>query len=86
MATVTLKEARIDTANLHRKEDGHYEISGQYSLISTADKVLATQQYGKGYQSLDVPMSPATSRAFDAFVASFKGDLNTLLGFTEGAQ
>lgn len=80
MPTVTIKEARIDSVVLERKEDGDYGLSGQYSLVTTADKVLATQPFG-GFNKLQIPMSPATSQAYAAFIAAYQGDVNALLGF-----
>lgn len=81
---IGIRGIRIETASLSPTGSGTFEIQGTYSLISTADKVLATQQVN-GYGGIKLNPSPSTMKALDAFLSAFKSDMNALLGL-EGAE
>lgn len=84
---IGIRGIRIETVSLSPSgsgPSGNLELQGTYSLISTADKVLATQQVN-GYGGIKLNPSPSTVKALDAFLAAFKSDMNALLGL-EGAE
>lgn len=82
--SISIRGIRINQLTISRSgEDGQLKVSGQYQLISTADRVLATQGFNN-YNDSKVDTSPATKVALDAFVASLKSDINAILGL-EGA-
>jgi hypothetical protein len=78
MATIGIKGIRLDTVTLST-EDDQEKISGGYSLISTADKVLAKQSVG-GYQGMDIKPSPGTIKAMRDFILAYKNDIQMVLG------
>lgn len=81
MIGLTIKGIRLESFHWsNKKGDGDGKISGSYSLISSADKVLAEQTVGSGYGAMELSPSPATLKAFDAFRAAYKSDIEALLG------
>lgn len=82
---ITLKGIRLDAINLERdKERGDVAIKyATYSLISSTDKVLADQTIGGSYggDKVKVEPSPTTVKALADFIAAYKDDINTTLGF-----
>jgi hypothetical protein len=81
MPAITVKGIRLDTVSIKRLvEEGRDLIdSAQYSLISSTDNVLARQVI-KGYGGLDLEPSPATKKALEAFMASYKADVLAAIG------
>lgn len=79
-AMIAIKGIRIESLTITRADDGKAdEITAQYALISTADKVLAKQSVG-GYDGVKLQPSPATVKAFADALAAYKADLNIILG------
>jgi len=81
MMPITIKGIRIESVGIKRSEEsGIEDIEGAtYSLISSADCVLARQPIG-GYGGLTLKPSPATIKALREFVASYKADIVAVLG------
>jgi hypothetical protein len=77
---VTIKGIRLEDVSLHRKEGGDFEIANSnYSLISSADKVLAKQTIG-GYGGMVLQPSPVTVKALNDFIDSYRKDVHMVLG------
>lgn len=74
--SVGLRGIRVARVSID-KED---KISGAYELVSTADKVLATQPFGDGYGTMEISTSPATAQALSALKASIQADISALIG------
>lgn len=82
---IVLKGARIDDCTLTRSEsDGTVKCTGNYSLITLDDKVLARQHFGGDYKSVGVDMSAETLTKMNEFIKLFKIDLNKTLGMEGG--
>jgi hypothetical protein len=83
--SIGVKGVRLESTSFERDQsEGGYQISSVYSLISTTDHVLARQSVG-GYQGLKIEPSPGTRKALDAFMQSYKADIEATLGLnTEG--
>ncbi len=81
---ITIKGIRLDAVHLERSENSGLSLKyATYSLISSADKVLADQTIGGGYgnDKVKVDLSPATVKALADFIAAYKADINATLGF-----
>jgi hypothetical protein len=76
---ITLKGVRVDHFSVERKDNGEYEISARYDLLSSEDKVLAKQSIG-GYSDMTIQPSIDTRRALDVFLASYNADIGKTLG------
>lgn len=83
MATaITIKGIRIDSLSIKTDEkDGgaNAAIESSYSLLSSNDKVLATQAVG-GYQGMKVQPAADTIKKLNDFLVSYKRDVNNVLG------
>ena len=80
---IAIRGIRIKSLSVTRDDSGKEEISGDYELISTADKVLAKQGFN-GYNEIKVGFSGDTMKAYNAFVKGLKDDVASVLGLTEG--
>lgn len=78
---ISVKGIRIESVSLNKEADA-WKIKGDYSLMSSTDKVLAKQAVN-GYNEVAVNPSPKTIAALDALLASFKDDISTVLGLNE---
>jgi len=78
---ITLKGIRVETVNLGRDADsgGTKISSASYSLISSADMVLAKQSIG-GYGDTPLEPSPDTIKAMREFVRLYQQDITRVLG------
>ncbi len=76
---IGIKQMRLDSLSMTKGEQGP-AISGQYSLISTVDKVVATQSFGGGYGGVKMQHSPETMKALDSLLACVQKDMNALIG------
>jgi hypothetical protein len=81
---ITVRGIRLDDLRFGRDSKGAAKVNGKYALISTADKVLATQPFNE-YGGIDVALSPATVAAMDAFERALKADVHAVIGL-EGAE
>lgn len=81
---ITVRGIRLEDISLSRnaEENEHKIASATYSLISSADKVLAKQCIG-GYGGMVLEPSPATVQALRAFISSYQSDVTTTLGLEE---
>ena len=79
---ITIKGIQVDGVHLEHTKDGYGVKQAEYSLISSAGKVLAKQVIG-GYQGMVMEPSDATKAALDAFTKSYINDVQTLLGLSE---
>ena len=70
---------RLRDISIGVRDNGETIVSGTYELVSTADKVLATQTFNQ-YGSMTVAWSPDTIRAADALRAACKKDIETMIG------
>jgi hypothetical protein len=82
---ITISGIRVNDVHIEPDaEHGGYRIkTSEYSLIGSTGKVLAKQTLG-GYQGMTLEPSPATKAALDAFMKSYVGDVQSLLGLLEG--
>lgn len=78
---IGIKGIRINSLEIkcQAADDGEEKLSGNYSLISTTDKVLANQAFNS-YGAMKLLPSPQTSKLLDDFIASYKADINAVLG------
>lgn len=76
---IGLAGVRTRDINVGVNDKGATVVSGMYELVSTADKVLATQTFNQ-YGSMTVAWSPDTIRAADALRAACKKDIETMIG------
>ncbi len=76
---ITIKGIRLGETTLKRQDDGSTIIETSYSLISSADKVLANQSVG-GYHGIKVEPSATTVRAMEQFLTLYKADIQIMLG------
>jgi hypothetical protein len=77
---IGIRGIRLDVLTVNLKpDDSEEKVSGTYSLISTADKVLAQQSFNS-YNGLKMPLSPGTHKALTAFIELYKADINAVLG------
>ncbi len=80
MPAIGIRGIRIKSLAITPSPDNSEEkISGEYQLISTADKVLANQTVG-GYNGMKLTPSPETQKALDAFIKLYRNDIQILLG------
>lgn len=81
MAAISIKGIRIDAVDikLSDNEGGGSGISSSYSLLSSADKVLAKQKVG-GYGDMRVEPAADTVKAMNDFIKLYKRDVNSVLG------
>lgn len=77
---VFIKGIRVDSISIERNESGQETIKeAKYSLISSVDKVLATQLVG-GYQGKALAPSLETIKALENFMSLYKSDVLNVLG------
>jgi hypothetical protein len=77
---VYIKGIRVDSVSIERNESGQEFVKeAKYSLISSIDKVLATQLVG-GYQGRSLTLSLETIKALENFMALYKADVTNTLG------
>lgn len=79
---ITLLGARLTNCSIGQKEEGGPQVSGTYSLLSSAGKVVATQAFNS-YSEIKVPFSPSTLNALSVFLASAEKDINAHIGLGE---
>jgi len=79
---IAIRGIRVEALEIKRSDTGDNTLEGRYSLISTADKVLATQSFN-GYNDIKVSMSVETQKAFNDFIGGMKKDIQVVLGLTE---
>ena len=82
---ITIKGIRLEAVNLELQEKtGSVELkSASYSLISSVDRVLASQSIG-GYSDKVVVVPSSTTVGFlNQFISSYKKDVSTVLGLEE---
>jgi hypothetical protein len=81
---ITISGIRVNDIHLEPDhERGGYKIkSAEYSLISSADKILAKQTIG-GYNGMALEPSPETKAALAQFTKLYTNDVQSLLGLME---
>lgn len=80
MPPITVKGIRIESLTMLKTAEGDTKIeTALYSLISSADKVLAKQTIG-GYQGMVVEPSAQTVKALNGFMELYKADVRAVLG------
>ena len=76
---ITIKGIRIESVTITRDDDKQKVAAAEYSLISSADKVLAKQTIG-GYSGMAIEPSPATVKALECFMISYRADVLAATG------
>jgi len=80
---VMIKGIRTEEMHIGRDDKtGAPTISGSYSLISTADIVLAKQGFN-GYETIKLVPAGETAKALHSLVECVKNDLESILGLKE---
>ena len=79
---IGLKGIKIGSVSITRDSEGKENVTGDYSLMSTNDKVLAKQGFN-GYNEIKVSLSHETQKALDSFLSGIKDDCLTILGLRE---
>lgn len=79
--SITINGIRLTAITIPDQSKEDRKIQGSYVLISSDDKILATQPFNT-YSAMDVSPSPATIQAQNAFLASLKADISALLGLS----
>jgi len=76
---IAIQGIKIETLTLNGSNP-----TGSYALIGSTGKTLATQPFNT-YGGIEISISPATSKAIDAMLASIKADICALIGL-EGEE
>lgn len=76
---IGIKGVRIKAMQFGRDDKGMPKITGQYELVGTNDRVLATQTFNQ-YGGMDISHSPACVQAIDALSRGVEADISALLG------
>jgi len=80
-APITIKGVRIDSIKIERSDStGEQTIESSYSILTSANKVVAKQTVG-GYNGMKIQPSPATMQAMAAAVRLYQNDIDATLGF-----
>jgi hypothetical protein len=79
---ISIRGVRIKNLTMNRDDNGKENITGDYELISSNDKVLAKNGFN-GYSELVVPFSSDTLKAYNSFINGVKADVSGVLGLTE---
>lgn len=79
---INIRGIRIDSVTITAKEEEGDFVTGNYSLMSNNDKVLAKQSFN-GYSDIKVALSAETIKVQNAFRAGVKKDIETVLGLIE---
>ena len=81
--SIAIRGIRIKNLSMVREDNGADKITGDYELISTADKVLAKQGFN-GYSEINVSFSAETLKAYNSFINGVKDDVSNVLGLNGG--
>lgn len=76
---IVIRGIRLEALSFGRDDKGKPKVSGNYVLVSTTDKVLATQPFNQ-YGGIDVSLSPDSIKAMDVLEASIKRDVHAMIG------
>ena len=76
---IILQGIRLKTITIEPETD---KVTGTYELISSTDKVLATQDFN-GYSSPKVPLSHPSTELLHLFLVKLKSDVQMALGLEE---
>ena len=79
---ITIKGIRLKDISITKDSDGALKLSGNYELLSNADKVLAKQDFG-GYNSLKLEQTPETAKKIHEVMLEIKTNLEIQLGLVE---
>lgn len=79
---IAIKGIKITDIKLNPFQDGKNRITGDYSLLSNNDKVLAKQGFN-GYNDIEVSFSAETIKAMNELSSNLKRDIHNTLGITE---
>lgn len=77
---MVIKGIRIDSLAIEGGDE--IKLTGQYSLMSEKDTVLAAQSFNE-YSDIKVDMSKETKSAINKLIAMVKADITDTLGFGE---
>ena len=80
--SITISGIRITNITICKDSDGKEQVTGDYALISSEDKVLAKQGFN-GYSEIKIAYSKETMRALNDFQKGLKDDVQTVLGLKE---
>ena len=80
---ISIRGIRVSNLSMQRDDKGENNITGDYELISSGDKVLAKQGFN-GYNEIKLTFSAETLKSYNAFINGVKADLEGMLGLTEG--
>jgi hypothetical protein len=77
---IGIKGARLESLTIKRDaETGFLKLTGDYSLVSTKDTVLAKQSFN-GYSEIKLEPGADARGALDKAVQAVSGELSALLG------
>ena len=76
---ITIRCTRLKVLTVNRNDKGSHDIQGTYELISTTDKVLASQGFN-GYNDLKIELSYETRIALEKFLANLSRDIGNATG------
>lgn len=79
---ITIKGVKLTSLSIEKDSDGKEKVSGNYSLMSNVDKVLAKQGFN-GYNDVKIAFSHDTITALNSLMAGVKTDVETTLGLEE---
>lgn len=79
---IGLRGIRLKNCTIAPDDKGENKVSGSYDLMSTTDKVLASQAFNC-YGSMSITPSSDTMKALNAFFASLQNDITITLGLGE---
>jgi hypothetical protein len=77
-----VKGIKVGSVSIDRDSEGKEKITGNYSLISEIDKVIAKQSFN-GYSDIEVAWSSDTITIFNNFMLSIKKDIQNTLGLED---
>ncbi len=80
--SITIKGIKLRDITVTRDEEGKIKVTGNYSVLSSTDKVIAKQGFN-GYNDIEVSWTAETQRLIESAVAAIKQDVELTLGLGE---
>jgi hypothetical protein len=82
---ITIKGIRLESVELQRQDSTEkIELrNASYSLLSSADHVLANQTIGGYNDKLKIRTSAETNKLLNSFLDSYRKDITQMLGLEE---
>jgi len=80
---ISIKGVKVDNVQIKQGDKGEFIVTGSYSIISSSDKVIATQSFND-YSEIKVGLSQETQKALENFSSLLKTDVEITTGLKGG--